>query len=162
MFVKRAVDSLVGIGVEAQRMGDLDAAEKALREALVADRNEPRAIRYLGAILAERGEADAAVELFETALERVGAVSPAAVGFYNNYANALRRAERHADAEKLLQELARSEPLRRGRRRDAPRCHARPGLWPEPRCPGRDPFPPRSTGACGNRAATVLGAWLVV
>ena len=99
------VDALVATGIEAQRAGDPDAAEKAFREVLAADPTEPRAVRYLGAILAERGAIDAALECFEAALERVGSPSAATLGFYNNYANALRRAEQYSAAEKVLVEL---------------------------------------------------------
>jgi tetratricopeptide (TPR) repeat protein len=101
---------LVAAGVEAQRAGDPDAAEKAFREVLAADPTEPRAVRHLGASLAERGETTAAIELFEATLERVGPPSKEVVAFYNNYANALRRAERYPAAEKLLRELVSIAP----------------------------------------------------
>jgi Flp pilus assembly protein TadD len=104
------VDALVAAGVEARLSGDHDTAEALFREVLSLDLTEPLAVRHLGAILAERGEIEAAIELFESALERVGLPPAATVGFYNNYANALRRAGRYPLAERLLHEIVSIAP----------------------------------------------------
>jgi tetratricopeptide (TPR) repeat protein len=104
------VELLVATGVKAQRTGDVAGAEAAFRQVLDADPTEPRAIQFLGAILGERNEIYAALDLFEVALERVGTPSVESLGFYNNYANLLRRAERFAKAEEILRELVKIAP----------------------------------------------------
>ena len=104
------VEVLVASGVEARRLGDLEEAEKAFRQVLGEDPTEPRAVRHLGAILSERGEIEAAIELFEAALVRVGPPSASTLAFYNNYANALRCAKRYSDAEEILYELVSFAP----------------------------------------------------
>jgi tetratricopeptide (TPR) repeat protein len=101
---------LIAAGIEAQRLGDLDTAEAAFNEVLVTDSTEPRAVRYLGALLTDRGAADTAVSLFEASLERIGSPSRATLAFFNNYANALRRAGRGADSEMLLRKLVSIAP----------------------------------------------------
>jgi len=103
-------DLLIATGVKAQRTGDIAGAEAAFRQTLAADPTEPRAVQYLGAILADRNEIDAAIDVFESAVERVGEPNEENLGFYNNYANALRRAERFGSAEKILRELVKASP----------------------------------------------------
>ena len=67
-------------------------------------------MQILGAILAERGEADEAVELFVAAAERLGPPTDDTFGFHNNYANALRLASRNAEAETVLRQLVAISP----------------------------------------------------
>jgi tetratricopeptide (TPR) repeat protein len=104
------VDLLVATGIKAQRVGDLEGAIATFHKVLAADPTEPRAVQHLGAILGERNQIDAAIDLFEAALERVGPPSSPTLGFYNNYANLLRRAERYYTAEELLRELVAIAP----------------------------------------------------
>jgi len=103
-------DLLIATGIKAQRTGDIASAEAAFRRTLAADPTEPRAVQYLGAILADRDEIDAAIDVFESAVDRVGEPNGENLGFYNNYANALRRAERFGSAEKILRELVKAAP----------------------------------------------------
>ena len=62
-------------------------------------------MQILGAILAERGDVDEAVELFVAAAERLGPPTTDTFGFHNNYANTLRLANRNAEAETELRQL---------------------------------------------------------
>jgi Flp pilus assembly protein TadD len=95
---------------KAHQRGDLATAESACREVLAADVSEPRAVQILGAVLAERGEVEPAVELFVAAAERLGPPSTTTYGFYNNYANALRLTERNSEAESVLRQLVAVAP----------------------------------------------------
>lgn len=60
--------------------------------------------------LADRNDLDHALDLFEAAVPHVGPPSEATFGFYNNYANVLRRVERLAAAEDLLRTLVAIAP----------------------------------------------------
>jgi len=104
------VDLLMATGDRAQRTGDLVAAEAAYRRVLENHPAEPRATQLLGALLADRNEIDAAVDLFEAAAPVIGEPNAENFGFFNNYANALRRAKRLHAAEELLRVLVRVAP----------------------------------------------------
>jgi tetratricopeptide (TPR) repeat protein len=104
------VDVAIKAGLDAQARGDLVAAEASYRSVLDVDASEPRAIQLLGALLVDRNEHDEALELFERAASRVGPVSRLNAGFYNNYANSLRRAGRLDDAEAMLRSLVATVP----------------------------------------------------
>ena len=105
-----SLDDLLLRAAKAHQRGDLATAESACREVLAADVSEPRAVQILGAVLAERGEVEPAVELFVAAAERLGPPSTATYGFYNNYANALRLTERNREAESVLRQLVAVAP----------------------------------------------------
>jgi tetratricopeptide (TPR) repeat protein len=104
------VDVAIKAGLDAQARGDLAAAEASYRKVLASDPSEPRAIQLLGALLVERNECDEALELFGLATERVGPLSRLNAGLYNNHANALRRAGRLEDAERMLRDLVGTLP----------------------------------------------------
>jgi tetratricopeptide (TPR) repeat protein len=104
------VDLLIATGERLQRTGDIAAAEQAYRRVLKAYPHDERATQLLGAILADRNDIDAAVDLFEGAAPSVGAPTPDTFGFYNNYANVLRRARRLRAAEELLRTLVAIAP----------------------------------------------------
>jgi len=103
-------DDLLAVGAEAQARGDVAAAERAFRGVLEVDATNMAAVQCLGAILVDRDEIDEAIELFEAAAEPLGPPTKANLGFYNNYANALRRAERYVSAETLLRKVLELDP----------------------------------------------------
>ena len=100
---------------------------------------------------------DGAIELFDAAAPRVGELDALNVGFYNNYANALRRGKRYGQAEVILRQIVGVEPaqlaargttsarslkdsraLRRGAsRRCAARSRSRPSTVRITRCSAR-------------------------
>jgi tetratricopeptide (TPR) repeat protein len=104
------VELLIATGERLQRTGDVAAAEKTYRRILETHRHDPRATQLLGAILADRNDIDAAVDLFEAALDEVGPPTVENFGFYNNYANVLRRARRFRAAEDILRVLVATAP----------------------------------------------------
>jgi tetratricopeptide (TPR) repeat protein len=100
-----STDILLATGTAAQARGDIAVAEKAFRRVLTIDPTNAPAVQCLGAILVDRDDIDEAIDLFEAAAEKIGPPTKANVGFYNNYANALRRAERYVSAERLLRKV---------------------------------------------------------
>lgn len=99
------VEQLLQGALADSRAGRLDAAERTLRRVLAEDPGEHRAAELLAVTCAERGDADEAVAILESAAVHVGPPAVATVPFHNNRANALRRAGRLAEAEELLREL---------------------------------------------------------
>jgi tetratricopeptide (TPR) repeat protein len=93
-----------------QRTGDLAAAEQTYRRVLAAHPHDERATQLLGALLADRNDIDGAIDLFEAAVAHVGPVAAETFGFYNNYANVLRRAGRLRAAEEMLRTLVAIAP----------------------------------------------------
>ncbi len=71
---------------------------------------DEHATQFLGAILADRNELDQALDLFEAARSHIGAPSSTTFGFYNNYANVLRRVGRLLAAEEILRRLVAVSP----------------------------------------------------
>jgi len=104
------VDLLLASAEREQRTGDFAAAAQLYRRVLETQPHEERATQLLGAILAERAEIDAAIDLFESAVPHVGPASAETLGFYNNYANTLRRAGRLNAAEEILRDLVAAAP----------------------------------------------------
>ena len=104
------VDLLIATGERMQRTGDLAAAERTYRRVLATHPNDERATQLLGAILADRNDIDGAIDLFEAAAPQVGPTSVETFGFYNNYANVLRRAGRLRAAEDMLRALVAIAP----------------------------------------------------
>jgi len=105
-----SLDELLICAVEAHQRGDLARSERVCRQILESDPTEPGAAQILGAILSERDEPEEAIELFDGAVPRVGNLDLANVGFYNNFANALRRGKRHSQAEVLLRQIVGIQP----------------------------------------------------
>ena len=105
-----SLDDLLQRAAVAHQRGDLAAAESACREVLAVDDSEPRAVQILGAMLAERGEVDLAVDLFVAAEARLGPPTRETFGFYNNYANALRLTKQNVEAERVLRQLIAAAP----------------------------------------------------
>ena len=103
-------DELLICAVEAHRRGDLARSERICGQILESDPTEPGAAQILGAILSERDEAEEAIALFDGAVPRVGNLDVDNVGFYNNFANALRRGTRHSQAEVLLRQIVGIQP----------------------------------------------------
>jgi tetratricopeptide (TPR) repeat protein len=103
-------DLLLASGVKAQRTGDATAAERAFRRVLGAYPDDEQATQFLGALLVDRGELDEALELFERVATTLGPPTEDTFGFYNNYANALRRAGRLPSAEETLRQLVAIAP----------------------------------------------------
>jgi tetratricopeptide (TPR) repeat protein len=103
-------DLLMATAQRAQRTGDLAAAERSFRQVIDVDPNHVDAVQSLGVMLCERGEIDAAIDLFESVESTLEAPSLEYFGFWNNYANALRRADRPIAAEKILTELTEVAP----------------------------------------------------
>ena len=104
------VDLLLATAERMQHTGDHAAAEQTYRRVLDEHPLEERATQLLGAILADRNEIDAAIDLFEAAAPEVGPPTLESFGFYNNYANVLRRAARLRAAEELLRSLVAIAP----------------------------------------------------
>jgi len=104
------VDLLLATGERQQRTGDLAAAEQTFRRVLEAKPYEEQATQFLGALLAERNDIDAAIDLFEAAAPHVGPPTVETLGFHNNYANTLRRGERLRAAEETLRVLVAVAP----------------------------------------------------
>ncbi len=104
------VDLLLATGERLQRAGDLAAAEQTYRRILETHPGDERATQLLGAILADRNRLDEAIDLFEAAAPMVGPPSLDTFGFFNNYANVLRRAERLRAAEDILRTLVAAAP----------------------------------------------------
>jgi Flp pilus assembly protein TadD len=105
-----SLDDLLLRAATSHQRGDLAAAESVCRQILAHDPSESRAVQILGAILAEQGGVDAAVDLFEPAAARLGPPTQHTFGFYNNYANALRLAQRNDEAEPVLRKLVALAP----------------------------------------------------
>jgi tetratricopeptide (TPR) repeat protein len=105
-----STDVLLTRAVAAHGRGDLAETERLCRQILERDATEPSAVQLLGAVLSERNEAPAAIECFDAATERVGRPDADNTGFYNNYANALRRAKRYVQAELILREIVGIQP----------------------------------------------------
>ena len=100
-----STDDLLQQAVAAHVRNDLTETERLCRRVLRRDATEPSATQLLGAVLSERDDAEGAIELFEAAAPRVGKLDANNLGFYNNYANALRRGKQHDQAEVILREI---------------------------------------------------------
>ncbi len=87
-------DAQVRNGMAAHQRGDLDAAERAYREALATTAAHPVATHYLGVILYQRGQLAAALPLLEQAATAV----PREPEFHNNLGLALAAADRNEEA----------------------------------------------------------------
>ncbi len=99
------VDQLLVRAQKHQQHGDATRAEKLLRRVLASDPGEPRAAQLLAMICSDRGDHEEAVELLRAAEPRVGPPGEKTLGFYNNLANALRRAAEYNEAEEILKAL---------------------------------------------------------
>ena len=104
------VELLLATGERLERTGDTAGAEQTYRRVLETHPYDERATQLLGAILADRNEIDAAIDLFEAAADHVGPPSFATFGFYNNFANALRRGGRLRADETILGALVVAAP----------------------------------------------------
>ncbi|MGH8802465.1 MAG: tetratricopeptide repeat protein, partial [Casimicrobiaceae bacterium] len=89
-----SADTLAQQGLDAHRRGDVVGAERAYREALARDTDQPLALHYLGVALYQQGHADDALPLLERAVARV----PQEAEFHNNLGLALAALDRNADA----------------------------------------------------------------
>jgi tetratricopeptide (TPR) repeat protein len=105
-----SIDALLTRAVAAHGRGDLAETERLCRKVLAQDSTEPGAAQLLGAVLSERDDAEGAIELFDAAATRVGDLDALNVGFFNNYANALRRGKRYGQAEVILRQIVGVEP----------------------------------------------------
>jgi len=75
-----AAATLAHQGIVAHQRGDIDAAERAYRAALVREAEHPLALHYLGVVLHQRGRHAEALPL----LERSASLVPAEPEFHNN------------------------------------------------------------------------------
>jgi len=100
-----STDDLLQQAVAAHVRNDLTETERLCRQVLKRDATEPSAAQILGAVLSERNDTEGAIELFEAAVARVGKLDANNLGFYNNYANALRRAKQPEQAEVILRDI---------------------------------------------------------
>jgi protein O-GlcNAc transferase len=105
-----SIDALLNRAVAAHQRGDLTETERLCRRVLRHDPTEPGAAQLLGAVLSERDDSEGAIELFDAAAPRVGELDALNVGFFNNYANALRRGKRYGQAEVILRQIVGVEP----------------------------------------------------
>jgi predicted TPR repeat methyltransferase len=76
------------------QQGKLDTAETVYRRILQSEPLHGDALQYLGVIAAQRGEAQAAVDLMDQAI----AINPANASLWSNRGGALLRLRRHAEA----------------------------------------------------------------
>lgn len=104
------LELLLARGEQLQQSGDVEGAEQMFRQVLETKPFDEQATQFLGAILADRNDLDHAMDLFEAAAPHVGPPSVETLGFYNNYANVLRRVERLRAAEQMLRVLIALSP----------------------------------------------------
>jgi tetratricopeptide (TPR) repeat protein len=81
-------------GVAAHQRGDIDAAERAYREALRVEADHPLAQHYLGVVLYQRGRFIEALPLLQQSAARV----PAEPEFHNNLGLGLAALDRNVEA----------------------------------------------------------------
>ena len=86
--------ALTARGMQAHQRGELDAAERDYRAALLAAPDNPTALHYLGVIHYQRNRVGDALPL----LERAVALVPSEPEFHNNLGLALAAADRTRDA----------------------------------------------------------------
>ena len=103
-------ERLLARAFEDTRTGNSERAERDLRRIVAAAPDEYRAAELLSLMLVERNEADEAIEILTRAVEHVGPITRENVTFYNNYANALRRATQLEESETILREIVRIAP----------------------------------------------------
>jgi tetratricopeptide (TPR) repeat protein len=92
------------------RSGNSERAERDFRRILADRPSEYRAAELLSMMLVERNEADEAVEVLRAAASHVGSITRENATFFNNYANALRRAKQLDESETMLREIVRVAP----------------------------------------------------
>ena len=109
------VDQALRQGVAAHKEGKLQDAERFYRAILQAQPNHPDANHNLGVLAVSVGKPLEAIPLFKLAVD----ANPQIDQFWLSYVDALIKAERYGDAERLLVESKRSgvsseklEPLR--------------------------------------------------
>ncbi|MGQ0826019.1 MAG: tetratricopeptide repeat protein [Actinomycetota bacterium] len=100
------VDEFVERASAALTHGELFAVEEYCRAVIAADPLDVRARQLLGVALTQRGQAEEAVELLETAAGFIGPLTVETFAVYNNLANARRAAKQLEAAEELYKELA--------------------------------------------------------
>jgi len=93
-------------GVQFQRRGMLDEAERTYRLLLASDARHVGCLYNLGTLCAQQGRLDEAVRLFRRALK----CDPKFAGAYNNLGNALRGLGRDRDAQKQYEKAIQLEP----------------------------------------------------
>ena len=108
-----SIDVLLTRAVAAHGRGNLAQTEQLCREVLARHSTEPGSTQLLGAVLSERDDTESAIELFDAAAPRVGELDDSNVGFFNNYANALRCGKRFGRAEVILRQIVGVEPKSR-------------------------------------------------
>jgi Tfp pilus assembly protein PilF len=108
------LESQLDRAVEAHRAGLLDDAERAYRDVLDAVPDNPEVLQRLGTVLAARWRDDdegaEAVALLERAAALSGPITEYNAGLHNNLGNALRRAGRTGEAEKVLRAIVDARP----------------------------------------------------
>jgi tetratricopeptide (TPR) repeat protein len=104
------VEQLLERGLEANDQHQPRVAEEYYRAVIAADPLDVRARQLLGALLAEHGRAEEAVDVLKVAAALIGPLAPETTGVYNNLGNALRCAEKYDEAEELIRELCRIAP----------------------------------------------------
>ena len=106
----RSVDDLLQAGLDARAEGEVVVAEECFRKAMERAPRDFRAPQFLGALLVERDDIKDGVEILEGAVDLAGPLSTSNCGVYNNFANALRLAERHEESEALLLQIVEIAP----------------------------------------------------
>jgi predicted O-linked N-acetylglucosamine transferase (SPINDLY family) len=101
-----SLSETLAAGVEHQKAGRLDRAERIYREILAADPRQPDALHLLGLIARQVGRHDAAVEQ----IGRAVAVAPHRADFHNSLAVALSGLGRLAEAVASYREALRLRP----------------------------------------------------
>jgi tetratricopeptide (TPR) repeat protein len=104
------VDELLELGLHAADQHEPHVAEEYYRAVIAADPLDVRARQVLGALLAEHGRAEEAVDVLKVAAALIGPLRTDTTGVYNNLANAMRCAEKYEEAEELIRELCRIAP----------------------------------------------------
>lgn len=100
------LQELIVAAAEHQQAGRLEDAERAYRNALVLDADNPGILHNLGALVARRGDPSAALDLFD----RLLAAEPYYASAHFNRGNALRALDRPDDAIQAFRAVASLEP----------------------------------------------------
>jgi len=95
---------------EAQRNGDMERAEKALRELLARDPDNVTALRMLGSIALEANRLPAAYRLLERAVE----LAPGFILAWNDLASLYVKEDRYDDALEKVEHAISLDPLQPG------------------------------------------------
>jgi Flp pilus assembly protein TadD len=100
------IEQAIQFAIEHHQAGRLDEAEAGYREILSSHSDDANALRLLGILVMQRGQADQAVQLISRAI----ALNPAAAEYHVNLGNALKAAGKTDAAVQAYHEAVRLRP----------------------------------------------------